>query len=168
MKFLGFLLFVLNSYALDNTANSCDDYISRHNKQDLVPVSFTYKDVTNSMAKEITMVIKNQGEVDMNSLPSDVGGLRNLQITMNGQTVTTKFRIPLDSQQSQTLKFNIKTSGIKDCVDVDVLIDPNHGAGQWGCSVWNNDHKTIKAVKAGSNCFPNVRLPLPPIQPIPH
>lgn len=163
MKFLIlFLLFTSNAFA---DANSCEDYLNRHYKKDLrvTKLEFTNKTHMGDIAyphQKVKLTLKNSGQVDMNSLSTDSNGYRNLKVRVKGYNRTIRFKIPLDSGESNIVYTTIPKNSMVNCRNYEVEIDMDHKAGQWGCQVWNNDKKTLNARIPGVRC-PLIRRPLP-------
>jgi hypothetical protein len=137
--------------------NDCDDYLLRHYRKDLVLTKISFVNKThmgdiNFPHQQIKLFIKNKGEIDFNSIPTDNGQWRDLYVRINGILEKTRFKIPLDSDQSTIVYTNLKPSSLKRCSKTTVQIDVGHTAKQWGCQVWNNDTKTLPAHEGNNLC----------------
>ena len=163
------ILSFLISFAAMANPNACDDYLNRHYKKDLVPKSISFTEVKDPLRRrtyqKVKLTLKNQGQVDMNAISTDSGNRRSMKIKINGIERTVSFNIPFDSGQTQVVKFSLGKGVLKHCADANVAIDIGHTAGQWGCQVWNNDQKKIKALIPRTACprfsFPRPTLPRP-------
>ena len=86
MKY-AFIFFLISFNVLANP-NACDDYLNRHYKKDLVPKAISFTELKDPLRRrtyqKVTLTLKNQGQVDMNALSTDVNGRRSMKIKVNG------------------------------------------------------------------------------------
>ncbi len=162
-KLIFILLWPLSALA---NPNACDDYINRHYKKDLVAQALQFqnqKTRAGRVYQDVKITLKNQGQVDMNALSSETSNRRTMKVRINGIQRNLSFSIPFDSGTTQVVTLRMPARTLSHCKDAEVAIDLDHTAGQWGCQVWNNDVKQIKAYIPRKICprFPLPRLPLP-------
>ncbi|TDJ04583.1 MAG: hypothetical protein E2O68_07935 [Deltaproteobacteria bacterium] len=168
MKILLLLLFPITLLA---GPNDCDDYIARHYKQDIVPISlrFANRNLVGDIRfphQAVSITIKNTGQVDMNERAGDVGGFRSMKVRINGVLKTVRFRVPLDSGRTTVVRTTLPPKTLGHCQKAPVEVDVGHTVGQWGCQVWNNDLKTLKARIYNQFCR-IIRRPFPRPYPLP-
>ena len=146
IKFL-LLMLVLTSSAHANP-NACDDYLSRHYKKDLVlqSANFTNRTLMGDFYfphQRVVLSIKNSGEVNLNSLPTDDGVYRNIWIKIRGVERKARIKMPIISGQIAKAYLTLPGRALRPCRRETITIDTKHTVGQWGCQVWNNDIKTV-------------------------
>lgn len=166
MKILLFLFFPV---ALLANPNACDDYIARHYKQDIVALSLTYANRSSIgdisfPHQAVFLKIKNTGQVDMNERAGDIRSFRNMKVRINGILKFVRFRVPLDSSRTTIIRTTLPPNTLRHCQKVPVQLDEGHTIGQWGCQVWNNDFRTLRARIYNRFCrFVRPPRPLPRI-----
>jgi len=156
MKYLFFFLCSLGmSGSVLADANSCDDYLARHYRKDLILQSVVFSQQTRlpfhfRPYQAVRLTVKNTGEMDFNSASSDSGEFRNVYVKIKGVEYRTRMRVPLDSGEQTVLNINLPLNTLSHCGQALIQIDTRHTAGQWGCQVWNNDTKKVKTNLQGA------------------
>lgn len=149
-KLLLILMISLNgSFAWAN-ANSCDDYLSRHYKQDLVLTSVSFINQSQlggfTLARQtVRLRIKNSGQVTIQAQPGDSGGYRQFKVKIRNRVYNTRIRVPLASGGTTMAHVVVRGRALRHCKNVNVTLDVGKTFGQWGCQVWNNDVKRLLA-----------------------
>jgi hypothetical protein len=153
------LLLVLCTLMLNNVfagVNDCDDYLQRHYKKDLVvkKLSFSNRTIMGDIQfphQVLKLTIRNQGQEDF-TLNATSYNWRSMKIKVNGVKRRVQFRLPLYSASETTVYATLPPRTLTNCKSSTVQIDLEHTAGQWGCQVWNNDSKTMKAFEERKFC----------------
>lgn len=128
--------------------DSCDDYISRHYRKDLMPVhiQFQEKNLMGDIYTEHTAIklfIKNVGEVNMSKSKIP------MRVRINGRLMKGYLYGGVASGHWKVL--NVITKGhnfLRHCRKAKVQIDLGRQAGQWGCAVFDNDSKYVNVWEA--------------------
>lgn len=156
---LAFLGMSQAAIAQDNFPNSCDDYIMRHYKRDLVAQSVSFKEKNVAGAyQQVSLVVKNIGNQTITGT-----GKVLMHVKINGVTRGLYVSRPWASNETRTLQMAFPMGTLKACQSASIHIDVNHTVGQFGCQTWNNDKKDLKAMMSGKLC--RVVLPGGPYWP---
>lgn len=152
--------------------DSCDDYVSRHYKKDLTPVLAKVSNVARSgdlsAYQALEVRVKNIGSetIEDNSAPGSlisrtraikISVLRTVKIAGRDRRLRSTFqgfmRAPLRAGEETTVTVTMPQDLLRHCQKVDIQIDSERTAGQWGCAVFGNDTRnfTVRlAPSAGS------------------
>lgn len=150
MKFISIILFVGFSIPAIANDNSCDDYLSRHRRKDLVAKSAYFFNRNGHQA--VKLKLRNRGEVGFSPVSTDENNYRDLYIEVDGREYFTKFRIPLASSKETTVILKLPADTLTHCGTAEFNVDTRRTAKQWGCRVWNNDLKELQTIQAGKIC----------------
>ncbi|MCB0417366.1 MAG: hypothetical protein KDD39_06930 [Bdellovibrionales bacterium] len=158
---------LLSSASAYADANACDDYIARHYKKDLVPLGITYwnkewmGDIHFPHQRAIIKV-KNTGEVGFTG-----SGYKRMKVRVGNSTEEVQIAMPIASGALREVTVILPPGTLSHCKEEEVAIDTIHNVGQWGCQVWNNDQKDLKAIRSGGPmCLKIGPIKPGPIQPI--
>lgn len=152
--------------------NACDDYLARHYKKDLVVTGLRFQNRQRSGGRvpiryqSVALTVKNTGQVGFPLRGSDNNGWRRLNLRVNGVSRSAYIQMPLASGASTVVRFALPAGTLQNCQNASTQIDTNHWVGQWGCAVWNNDDKLIRAYQSGVIGCRILRPPRRPVRPI--
>jgi len=173
-SFAALALFHRTGYSLED---SCEDYLQRHYKADLVPVSAFIQTIPNqgdiAGGERLVVRVKNIGNLPLQG-PS--GGILaanplTLSVRRTGRHVAFPLRpaaiyqtfinAPLAPGATADVSVAIPTGSIANCSKMQIHIDVRKTAKQHGCLCYNNDTETFNVQRKGSlNCLAFV-LPNP-------
>lgn len=152
-------------------ANACDDYLARHYKTDFKPIGLSFQsreymgDIR--MPHQIAWIrLKSVGEMDFSATPS---GYRDIRASVKYNEYATRVNVPAPSGSERVISVILPPGTLRHCEKARVEIDLTHSVGQWGCQVWNNDVKMLRARESNKSflsCYQIVRPPIGPIVPI--
>jgi len=147
------VIFVLTSIALADP-NSCDDSLSRHSKMDLVPLWLEFRNITNGGDVEpeyqfVTLSVENIGQRSV-SRETATGEDKRMLVAIDGIERWVEFHGGVPPNVGLGFNLTLPKNTLSHCQEIRVQIDMNHTAGQWGCQVWNNDTKFLRAKRRES------------------
>lgn len=151
MKLFFCLILLSISQVVFADANSCDDYLSRHYRRNLIPTSISFHNRNISEPyQEVKLSIKNVGEVAFSE-----PGLKWMKVKIKNNIRSIQVPMPIGVGQTIILSIAVDPNLLRNCERVPVTIDLDHTVGQWGCQVWNDDSKILQAhLIGGHRCFP--------------
>lgn len=140
-------------------SNACDDYLMRHYRKNLKPISITYqnKDYMGDIYfphQAVSLKVKSMGEV---AFPATASGFKPISVKVGSQSQGTQVPVPIPSGTEKFIKFNLAPNTLKHCQNATVTIDTLHNVGQWGCLVWNDDSSVLKAREANGTFCLNIQ-----------
>ena len=153
MKTIFNFVLLIFSVSLWANENSCDDYLTRHYRQDLRPTSVYYSNavVRGRPVQIVKLRLKNTGEVDMRPEPNE-SNHRTMYVRVGLKEVSTQLLLPVDSGQQTTVTLVLPKNSLQNCGKATFAIDTRHTVGQWGCLVWNNDSAELVTPMQGRFC----------------
>lgn len=190
---------VLGLVAIGNARaqdDSCDDYLSRHFRQDLTPLNEVYDGFPRlpAMRQEFALKVSPSsvypGHLQASFWVKSVGeqpvreGRNPVVVKVNeyivratvdtsavagsGPLGSTTGVGPQSGQRAQVVMTLPAAMKLNDCDRVQVHFDSSRSFGQWGCAIYSNDSKTlfVHTRKSSASCL-NPRLPVPPRLPTP-
>jgi hypothetical protein len=167
VHFHGILLKTLAMAALTTAqmaaADECD-YVGRHYKTDIEPVSATsYPESRQGdivISPSLTVTVKNVGvnSIEGNGDPNSIIHARRLSLLVKGTVLYGWMNAPLEPGESTSVSFNLPEGLVQTCERITVTIDPARSVGQAGCAVHSNDSITFQARFRSPMC----RIDIPP------
>lgn len=128
-------------------AQECDDYISRHYRQDIAPesISISKASLFGAPLQKVTVGVRNWGEVDLNGCEDTActAGFYRIYISINGREASTYLPYVIPSGGAAALSLYYPDGTFSQCGSYTVSIDTRRSAGQWGCGVYWNDTKSL-------------------------
>ena len=158
MRSLAFLFVLLAGFTAGSLAHanvdSCDDYLSRHYKKDLKPIGLSFQD-RDYMGdiyfphQAVTVRVRNVGQEPM---PGSQSEFARMRVRVAGISRNVQIRRGLPSMQDTYIKFSLPPGTLHHCDNHPVWLDTARNVGQWGCRVFGNDNRSLKAVRYPGFC----------------
>jgi hypothetical protein len=139
----------LGGRPLSADVDDCNDYLTRHYRRDLKPISVSFRRLAWSVlpVTALRVTVKNVGEVAV----GERGVPRAIRVRLGALVMKGSFSGTIEPGATRAIDLGVSKMGrFSHCGARTVRIDTTRTAGQWGCNCFTNDEAVVRTYELGN------------------